>query len=78
MPHMYHPDLATMPDYNPVEVADDPGLIAQMEATGWGIVEPPEQTNPALAAVQPGATYVVKNPEVEKPKATTRKTAKSD
>jgi hypothetical protein len=76
---MYHPDLHTAPGYNPVEIPDDPGLIHQMEETGWGVVEPPEQTDPALAAVQPGATYVVKNPEAEAEKpARVRKSTKSD
>lgn len=63
MPHMYHPDLPTGPDYNPVEIPDDDGLVAVMVKAGWGVVEPPEQTDPSKAAVQPGATYVVKNPE---------------
>lgn len=69
MPHMYHPDLKTAPGYNPVEIADDEGLIRQMTDTGWGIVDPPEQDDPSKAAVQPGATYVVKNPEADKPRA---------
>lgn len=78
MPHMYHPDLDTLPGYNPVEIADDEGLIRTMVDAGWGVVEPPEQTDPALAAVQPGATYVVKNPEPEPEKPVRRTTKKSD
>jgi hypothetical protein len=60
---MYHPDLHTAPGYNPIEVPDDDGLVATMTESGWGVVEPPEQTDPAKAAVQPDATYVVKNPD---------------
>lgn len=67
MPFMYHPDLDTRPGYNPVEVADDEGLLRVMAEAGWGVVEPPEHTDPSKAAVQPDATYVVKNPDPEPP-----------
>lgn len=50
-----------------------------MVDTGWGIVEDPEQTDPSKAAVQPDATYVVKNPEPEAEKpARVRKSTKTD
>ncbi len=66
MPFLYHPDLDEKPGYNPVQVPDDDALVAVMAESGWGVVEAPAQTDPALAAVQPGARYQVVNPEPEK------------
>jgi hypothetical protein len=65
MPRMYHPDLPTGPDYNPVDVTDEQAAV--MKESGWGTVIPPEAQEPsAFAAEQPDATYVLKNPEAEK------------
>lgn len=65
MPLIYHSDLETKPGYNPVEVPDDDGLLRVLADSGWGVVEPSEQTDPALAAVQPGAVYRAVDPEPE-------------
>ena len=66
MPFLYHPDLDTKPGYNPISVPDDDALVAVMAESGWGVVETPEQTDPALAAVQPAAVYQAVNPEPAK------------
>lgn len=53
---MTHPDVVL-----PVDVPDDPAVVAVHEEAGWSVDPLPEQTNPALAPVQ------VEVPEQAKP-----------